>query len=396
MLRRTLMKLSFVAIVAAQLLSVAPAPAAAQAGTETYVSPSYGYSLSYDASWQVVAESSDENDVLQLTNETSFVLFVGTNDFGGDAEDCVAGVVDSFMNKAAYGDFTAATEAEGNVLVGSDATDAYAVYDYTFTNDDGMQEAWTLATQCVTLVPGEAALAIVQDVPDAAYYAERLERAGLLGGLLLTTAPASEEPAEGQDLDALVESVATDVDAFWSEAFASEEIPYSTPSLEIFDSSISTGCGEVAPETIGPFYCPNDQTIYLDGVWLAEAFQTYGVAPVVQVIAHEWGHHIQQQSGIMEDSTQVAQSLNGMTSLEIELQADCLAGTWLQAADDAGAIGPGLLEGIISFVATELGDSAETSSLAPQTQYDFQHGTGALRTWWLLQGYQVGIDACMG
>ena len=183
MIHRTLMKLSVVAIAAAQLLAVAPAPAGARA-IDTYVSPTYGFSLTYDASWEVRNEASDEiADSVHLSNETSYMMFVATDIFGGDVEDCMAGTIDKVTSAPPFGDLTLATDVEGNPMSGGDAENAFAVNDYIYANEDGTQEAWTLDTECLTLVPGESTLAIIQDVPEAAYNDELAAQESLLAGL---------------------------------------------------------------------------------------------------------------------------------------------------------------------------------------------------------------------
>jgi predicted metalloprotease len=174
---------------------------------------------------------------------------------------------------------------------------------------------------------------------------------------------------------------------------AADGTAYTSPELVVFDTPISTGCGDAAPGQGGSFYCPLDETIYIDGPDLSAQLQGYGVGEALALVAHEWGHHIQQQLDLVE-SPSVALSLNGMTTLETELQADCFAGSWLYATDAAGQLGPGMLEGDIVLVAETLGDPVDASTLDPQIQYDRQHGSGALRTWWLLQGYQIGPSAC--
>jgi hypothetical protein len=187
MIRRTFVKLAFVALAAAQLLAVMPAPAGAQAAAPgTYVSPTYGYSLTFDTSWQVIGGASDEiADSLRLYNETSYMLFIGTDIFGGSAEDCIAGTIDKITSAPSYGDLSLATDVEGNPMTGGDAANAFAVFDYLYTNQDGTQEAWTLNTRCVTLVPGASTLAIVQDVPTAAFNAEIAARMTLVNSLQL-------------------------------------------------------------------------------------------------------------------------------------------------------------------------------------------------------------------
>jgi hypothetical protein len=191
------------------------------------------------------------------------------------------------MSKATYSDFTAATDAEGNDMADGDAANAYAVYDYTFTTKDGTQEAMTLDIQCVSLTSGDAALAIVHDVPDAAYDSEMAAWNRLLQGLTLPEEePTTGVKSTGEALDksAIVTSISAvgaDLDAFAGpgkvsfaktaetdvadlEAFSSEQFnsigDYCT---QLFDATVEGPAEPPISPGVGSEACDHSQTITL-------------------------------------------------------------------------------------------------------------------------------------
>jgi predicted metalloprotease len=392
MIHQKLVKLSFVAIAAVQLLTMAPAPAAAQAARETYVSPTYGYSLTYDGSWEVRNQVSDQYaDSIHLSNETSYMMFVGTDRFGDDAEDCVAGTIDAVTAAPAFGELTLATDLEGNPMAGGDATSAFVVYDYLYTNQDGTQELWTLNTQCLTLIPGEATLAIIQDVPEAAYNDELGTRESLVAGLTLTATsattadqPTDAAPGELSFTDAVL-AWGGDLDAFWTEQFANADEYYIRPFYAVVEESLVSACDApllaAAPTAAaglgvgeGPLYCPLDQTIYLDAPYMQEVINQVGPAGLIAIMAHEAGHHVQMQLGLSWEERSVV----------TELQAECFAGAYV-----ADAVARGLVteEEVMALepLVLSVGDTPEMSADDPDS-----HGNGTQRWAMFLRGYGMG------
>ena len=252
-------------------------------------------------------------------------------------------------------------------------------------------------------MPGVALLVVIYDVPSdlSDLYNDSLTALSeLLAGLTLPAdaaeASAAQESgsatdAQATDLETYVDAVAADLDALWREVFAENGDPYESPGLVLFDEPVSTACGDAAPGEVGPFYCTLDRTIYLDVPFLETEAADFGPGAVANSVAHEWGHHVQQLLGIGADS--VALSLSGSSSLEAELQADCLGGFWTQTADVRGLFEPGDVEGVLIELAI-IGDSADALAASSRAFYDAQHGSGSLRTWWFLQGYYVGLEAC--
>ena len=118
----------------------------------------------------------------------------------------------------------------------------------------------------------------------------------------LDKAPA-DDPAK------FVDFVAGDVDATWTKIFAESGKTYEPETIVLFDNGVSTGCGN-APSTVGPFYCPNDRKVYLDLTFLDQLQKQLGASgdfARAYVIAHEIGHHVQNQLGVMQDVDQATQ-----------------------------------------------------------------------------------------
>ena len=133
-----------------------------------------------------------------------------------------------------------------------------------------------------------------------------------------------------------MKGAAASLEAYWSEEAPELGLDYAGPQdlIVLFSQATTTGCGNASSAT-GPFYCPPDQTIYIDMTLLRRAARA-GSAPSggplaeMYVVAHEWGHHIQNLAGILERS-QDGQTGPTSNAVRIELQADCFAGAW--AAD---------------------------------------------------------------
>jgi plastocyanin len=169
--------------------SAATEAAAAQPApppSTTYKSPTYGYTIGYGPTWEESENiSSGDRDRLVLYNGTSYITFTGAREFGGDPQACVDDFVTELTADPNVSNLGLATDEQGNPLQGgTEATGAFAVYnhDYTFTD---RVEPYTLFVGCVPLIPNEAVLAIVQNVPTAQYDEQVEPREALLRGLTL-------------------------------------------------------------------------------------------------------------------------------------------------------------------------------------------------------------------
>jgi len=187
----------------------------------------------------------------------------------------------------------------------------------------------------------------------------------------------------------------------WGELFAAQGQRYQAPRMVVYTGGGRSGCG-AAQSAMGPFYCPEDQRIYLDTNFFNELAQHYsapGDFAQAYVIAHEVGHHIQFLTGV-EGRVRQAQSAVGdaegnALQVRMELQADCYAGVW--AARERGAMEPGDIEEGMRAAAA-IGDDtlqrAEQGTVVPES---FTHGTSAQRQEALMRGYRGGTpEACAG
>ena len=229
---------------------------------------------------------------------------------------------------------------------------------------------------------------------------------GVDPGAILNQAPAVEEPAPTSPADdeakAFVSVVLADTEKTWSELLSQRGIDYPEPTLVLFSGAVQSACG-MAGAAVGPFYCPNDQQVYLDLSFFTELSQRFG-APGdfadAYVVAHEIGHHIQNVLGVFEQTTAMqqrgSQEEANRVQVRIELQADCLAGVWAHyARSQPGFLEMGDLEEGLN-AASAIGDDR----LQKQTQgyvvpESFTHGSSEQRVRWFKTGLESGsIEGC--
>ena len=194
-----------------------------------------------------------------------------------------------------------------------------------------------------------------------------------------------------------VDVISTNVSDVWATRLDG----YRPPNVVLYQQGTSTGCG-YGQAAMGPFYCPTDQTVYLDlGFWqvMNDQLGAGGDFANAYVIAHEVGHHVQTLTGASDRVRQAQQSARSegeanQYSVALELQADCYAGVWAANAsavsDGRVALEPGDLEEGMT-AASAIGDARLTGGRAsPET---FTHGTSAQRVEWLRRGYDSGDPA---
>ena len=159
---------------------------------------------------------------------------------------------------------------------------------------------------------------------------------------------------------------------------------------------MSTACGN-APSTVGPFYCPNDRKVYLDIAFMNELQQRLGAQgdfAQAYIVAHEIGHHVQNQLGVMEDVNLAQQEDPGSAndlSVRLELQADCLAGIWAHSAvRQADLLETGDLEEALNAAAAVGDDRIQKQSGGSVNPDTFTHGSSEQRVKWFKAGFQSG------
>jgi predicted metalloprotease len=206
-------------------------------------------------------------------------------------------------------------------------------------------------------------------------------------------------PPEELEKREFVAAVVGTTETYWSAVFAAAGLEYENPSVVLFTSSTQSGCG-TATEDLGPHYCPLDQTIYID-LGFFEAMETHlgagGDYAEAYVIAHEVGHHVQTLLGVMADtrSRQEAEpTLEMSLSVALELQADCLSGTWSHyLLSRGGIVEEGDIEEALNAAAA-VGDDRIQESLGydinPET---WTHGSAEQRVSWFTTGNETGRPA---
>ncbi len=178
-----------------------------------------------------------------------------------------------------------------------------------------------------------------------------------------------------------------DVDLFWARTFAEAELPYDPPhGIVGFDDSVRTECGRVDAEESVAFYCSLDETIYYNTQFRAIVEDQVGDFAWITVIAHEWGHHVQIELGL--DSGQRARGSAQVYPIQLELQADCLAGAYAQDAEGRDWLDPGDIEEAL-FLTDFAGDESGTHWTDPNA-----HGTPQQRVRAFQRGYDEGLAGC--
>ena len=222
-----------------------------------------------------------------------------------------------------------------------------------------------------------------------------------------TTQPQRQtQRASGTPTDAMgqfVAAVLAETEDVWTDILpAQKHIQYIKPKLVLFSGQTRSGCG-AAQAAMGPFYCPADKKVYLDLSFFNDMKRKLGGGgdfAYAYVIAHEVGHHVQDQLGILgkaeakEQQSSKAQA--NAISVRIELMADCLAGVWAANADEKyHVLQPGDVEKAIN-TAKAIGDDRLEQAAGQRVVPDsFTHGTSAQRVQWLNTGLHSGqIDSC--
>ena len=210
--------------------------------------------------------------------------------------------------------------------------------------------------------------------------------------------PIPPEADPDADLVNFVSAVLDDVQGVWAETYDQAGNEYPPARLVLFEEATQTGCG-VGSAATGPFYCPPDETVYLDlGFFreLAQRFEAPGDFAQAYVIAHEIAHHLQNVTGLSGEVRQAQQqnpSEANELSIRLELQADCLAGVWGFTARQRGILEAGDLEEGLTAAAS-IGDDRiqreATGRVDPET---WTHGSSEQRVMWFRRGFDRGDPA---
>ncbi|MES2213911.1 MAG: neutral zinc metallopeptidase [Patescibacteria group bacterium] len=204
----------------------------------------------------------------------------------------------------------------------------------------------------------------------------------------------AEDFAGADSYEVFTSTVLGSTNDMWSSIFSQNNLTYTPPHLVLFRGSTNSSCGG-AVSYVGPHYCPEDNTIYLDETFFNELTGKLGAeggdVAEAYVIAHEVGHHAQHELGIMD---QIDQTSNE-DSVKLELQADCFAGLWLHSIKDLGVYEPAEINEAVDAARSVGDDRIQQATSGQINPEQWTHGSSAERVAWLNRGYSSGsIASC--
>ncbi len=185
-------------------------------------------------------------------------------------------------------------------------------------------------------------------------------------------------------------------DDMWAKVFASSNLSYTSPTLVLFRDMTESSCGGASSQ-VGPHYCPLDHTIYLDETFFDELQNRFGAggADVAQayVIAHEVGHHVQNQLGLLQNPGAFDDA--NTVSIKQELQADCFAGLWAYSIADLGVLEFGEIQEAMDAAAAVGDDHIQETTTGRVNPESWTHGSSQQRMEWFNRGYTTGkVSSC--
>lgn len=203
------------------------------------------------------------------------------------------------------------------------------------------------------------------------------------------------EPID-DDASQFVRVVLASTERVWAEEFRRNGMNYRDPKLIMFSGSTQSACG-FAQSAVGPFYCPGDNQVYLDVTFfneLANRFGAKGDFAAAYVIAHEVGHHVQNQLGYTKKLDamrgRVSEAEMNAASVRLELQADYFAGVWAHYANNENLLDPGDIEEAMRCAEAIGDDKLQKEAQGYVVPDSFTHGTSAQRKKWFLKGFESG------
>ncbi len=221
-----------------------------------------------------------------------------------------------------------------------------------------------------------------------------------LGSPALDSGTGNSTSTCDDEIESIVCGATIDVQEFWSREFASAGREYPVTKTVFFSGFTSTGCGQASSQT-GPFYCPADNLVYFDLdflVQLQEQFRATGDLATQYIVAHEYGHHVQNVLGISDEvrrAQQESPSRANEYSVALELQADCLAGVWAHDAAARGQFERGEVREALDAAAAVGDDRIQMETQGRTDPETFTHGTSEQRQEWFQRGFDEGdIDSC--
>lgn len=204
------------------------------------------------------------------------------------------------------------------------------------------------------------------------------------------------------DLKRFVAVVLAETEDVWRNLLARYGRRYNDPTLVLFSGGVRSACG-VAMSQMGPFYCPEDEKVYIDLSFYRELknrFRAPGDAAQAYVIAHEIGHHVQKLLGIMDQVQRLQQRLGkkqaNALQVRVELQADCFAGVWANKTQEAKDIfEPGDIDEALRAASAIGDDRIQRQTQGYVVPDSFTHGSSEQRVRWFRRGYESGdLNQC--
>lgn len=218
-----------------------------------------------------------------------------------------------------------------------------------------------------------------------------------------STVPQTEQrelSAEEKQVTQFISMLTAENEQTWTKIFQENGMQYRPAKVVMFEGITQSGCG-TAQAAMGPFYCPNDETVYMDLSFFKELQDRFGAKvtefSVAYVLAHEMGHHVQNVLGTLGKTEQLRRSgryseadLNRV-SVATELQADFYAGLWARYTDNREKfLEPGDIDAAISAAEAVGDDNIMKRSQGYVNQEAFTHGSSAQRKEWFMKGYNSG------
>lgn len=201
---------------------------------------------------------------------------------------------------------------------------------------------------------------------------------------------------EEQEVADFVSVVLADTEVVWNEVFNEYGMDYEEPTLVLFTNSVQSACG-VAGSSTGPFYCPGDQSLYIDLSFydeLSEKFQAPGDFAMAYVVAHEVGHHVQYLLGtskqVQDLRGKVAETEYNRYLKRLELQADYYAGVWAHYVQDMDYLEEGDIEEALNAASAVGDDRIQEAAQGYVVPDSFTHGTSDQRIRWFYKGFEAG------
>ena len=228
---------------------------------------------------------------------------------------------------------------------------------------------------------------------------------GNTGGLVnqpQVAPPSQSQPAQGaragsdDETKRFVSSVLASTEDVWGQIFRQRGQTYRQPKLVLFSGQVRSACG-IAGSATGPFYCPLDQKLYLDTSFFQQMQTQLGASgdfAQAYVIAHEVGHHVQNQLGTMRKVQSLQQRASekqaNKLSVNLELQADFYAGVWAHHAARQGLLEPGDVEEAIGAASAVGDDRLQQRAQGHVVPDSFTHGSSRQRAYWFARGLKTG------